>query len=147
MKNDTDDYHGQEQYLRIVSRYNDPDQFLILTGGGLSSVLSGYDYGIRAYGDMTIWYDPRRSLTLYETLESGSRRETLAHIQSVEGPLRSYWATLAPGMHWSWGHVVLQRLGFFPSSYLRFPLRAMAAEQVEQVRLFLDDQGVLPSGN
>ena len=47
MKNDTDDYYGQEQYLRLVSQQRGLDHFLVVTGGGLSSVLSGYDHGIR----------------------------------------------------------------------------------------------------
>jgi len=144
MKNDTDDYYGQEQYLRTVSSYRSLDEFLVLTGGGLSSVLSGYEYGIRAYGDMTIWYDPKRSLSLYQSLESGARHDVLDHIQSVEGPLRAYWATLSPGMHWSWGHTVLEQLGIFPSRRLRFPLRTMDPEQAGKVREFLGKLDLMP---
>lgn len=145
MKNDSDDYYGQEQYLRTVSSFGNLSEFLVLTGGGLSSVLSGYDYGMRAYGDMTTWYDPKRSLSLYESLKKGARNDLLAHIQSVEGPLRAYWATLSPGMHWSWGHTVLEQFGFFPSRRMRFPLRTMDAEQAERVREFLNRHDLKPS--
>ena len=143
MKNDSDDYYGQEQYLSIVEKYSNLDEFVVLTGGGLSSVLSSYDYGIRAYGDMTIWYDPQRSLTLYDYLVRGDRQEIISFIQSVEGPLRAYWATFSPGMHWSWGHAVLEQLGFFPSRRLRFPLRSLDIENVEQVRAFLMENNLL----
>ena len=94
---------------------------------------------------MTIWYDPELSLTLYNALQEGRRQELLTHLQTVEGPLRSYWATLAPGMHWSWGHVALRLLGFFPSSHMRFPLHIMDDFQAADVRAFLEGRGLLPS--
>ena len=144
LKNDTDDYYGHELYLRTVRTHSDPDEFVVMTGGGLSSVFFGYEFGVKAYGDGIAWFAPRRSLEFYHYMEAGQRDKALHFIKKFEEPTRLQWSALGIGQQWSWGHTVLELVGFFESRNMRFPLQALSNEQAAAARAFLEKWELLP---
>ena len=139
MKNDTDDFYGQERYLWTVRQYSNPEEFLVMTGGGLSSVALTYDLGVKAYGDMTPWYSPALSLRLYDCFLRGERGLVNRFLTEIEEPLFfKHWPAIGAGGHWGWGHAIAYHLGLFISHRMRFPSLTLTSEQVEEARIFLD---------
>ncbi len=139
MKNDTDDFYGQERYLWTVREYADPEEFLIMTGGGLSSVSLSYDLGVKAYGDTTPWYAPALSLRLYECFQHGERSLVTRYLKEIEGPLFfQHWSRIGASGTWSWGHAVAYHLGLFASPRVRFPMQALTPEQLAEAGKFLE---------
>ena len=139
MKNDTDDFYGQERYLWTVRQYSKPEEFLVMTGGGLSSVALTYDLGVKAYGDMTPWYSPALSLRLYESFQRGERGLVNRFLAEIEEPLFfKHWPAIGAGGHWGWGHAIAYHLGLFASPQMRFPSLTLTSEQVAEARIFLD---------
>lgn len=139
MKNDTDDFYGQERYLSAVRECGRLDDFLVVTGGGLSSVALTYDLGVRVYGDMTPWYSPALSLRLHEALAAGRRALLTRFLAEIEEPLFfRHWPAIGAGGHWGWGHAIACHLGLFASPRMRFPLVNLADEHIAAARGFLD---------
>ena len=142
-KNDIDDYRGHERFFRCVDRYaGGPGRFVPMTGGGLSSVLHGWDFGVRAYGDVIAWFAPGRTLEFDSHVRAGDRAAAVAFVKHWEHPLYEQWQDL--GVHcWSWGHAACKLLGHFESDRMRFPLATATAEQAEGVARYLSERGVL----
>lgn len=138
MKNDTDDFYGQEKYLATVRRHASVDEFHVVTGGGLSSVSLTYDLGVRVYGDTTPWFSPALSLKLHEEFQRGGRGLVNRFLTEIEEPLFfEEWPKVGAGGHWTWGHVVAWELGLFKSAQVRFPLPRVKPEDVAGARAFL----------
>lgn len=139
MKNDTDNFYGQERFLRIVRQHGNPDEFLVMTGGGLSSVALTFDLGVKAYGDVTPWYAPALSLRLYEAFQKGDRALIARFMAEVEEPLRfQHWARIGASANWAWGHAIACHLGLFVSPRMRFPVQTLSADQMAEAGRFLE---------
>jgi hypothetical protein len=139
MKNDTDDFDGQERYLATVRQYCDPAEFQVITGGGLSSVALTYDMGVKTYGDTTPWYSPALSLRLYEAFQRRDRALVDRFLMEIEEPLFfQHWPGIGPGGHWGWGHAIAYHLGLFQSPKMRFPSLTLTPVQVAEAKTFLD---------
>lgn len=140
MKNDSDNFYGNEHYLRTVRQHSDPEEFLIITGGGLSSVALCFDLGVKAYGDTTSLYAPALSHRLYESFRSGNRALVNKFLAEVEEQLFfDIWPQIAPmGGVWSWVHAIAYHLGLFASPKMRFPMRDMTPKQIEDAKKFLE---------
>jgi len=140
MKNDSDDFYGQERYLWTVRKHGDPEEFLVMTGGGLSSVALCYDLGVKAYGDTTPWFSPALSLRLYDGFEHGDRALVNRFLAEIESALffRHWPGISGGGGTWGWAHAVAYHMGLFASPQMRFPLITLTPEQVAQAKAFLD---------
>ncbi|MCX5662736.1 MAG: dihydrodipicolinate synthase family protein [Planctomycetota bacterium] len=135
-KNDSDDFYGQERFLASVRQLASPEEFLVMCGGGLSSVALTYDLGQRAYGDMTPWYSPALSVRLHEAFQKGDRKLINRFLIEIEEPL---FFNTWPGIgHWGWGHAIAYHLGLFKSYKMRFPSLTLKADDVAQAKTFLD---------
>jgi len=115
-KNDIDDFAGQEYFLQAIESRGLTGQFVAMTGGGLNSVMYGWELGVRAYGDIFTWFAPEHSLAFYEMLRADRRDEAWRFIAEWERPLRHQLETLGVRL-WSWGHTVLKLIGQFPAAY------------------------------
>jgi len=147
MKNDTDDFYGQEKYLATVRRHSSVDEFHVVTGGGLSSVSLTYDLGVRMYGDTTPWFAPSLSLRLYEDFKRGGRGLVNRFLAELEEPLFfEHWPNVGAGGHWTWGHIVGHELGLFKSPQVRFPLPRVKAADVAAARAFLQQVKAFEDG-
>lgn len=139
VKNDSDDFYGQEQFLASARALASAEDFLVVTGGGLSSVALTYDLGQKTYGDMTPWYAPALSVRLNEAFKKGDRALINRFLTEVEEPLFfQTWPGIGPGGHWGWGHAVAFHLGHFKSPRMRFPSLTLTPAQVEEAKAFLE---------
>jgi dihydrodipicolinate synthase/N-acetylneuraminate lyase len=140
MKNDSDNFYGQERYLWTVRQYGDPEEFLVMTGGGLSSVALAYDLGVKAYGDTTPWFAPALSLRLYDCFQRGDRALVNRFLAEIEAPLFfHHWPSIGNNSGtWGWGHAIAYHLGLFASHQMRFPAQTLTPEQVAEAKVFLD---------
>ena len=145
MKNDTDDFIGHEEYLRVIKRYGDLSKFTAMTGGGWESFLFGYNFGARAYGDMVAWFAPNQSIAFHKFIIGREREQAVALLQDWMEPVMEQLKRLnSAGSTWAWGHTVLQLMGFFKSNRMRFPLKTLNPDQVKTVRAFLAEKKVHP---
>lgn len=139
MKNDTDNFYGQERFLQIVRRYGNLDEFHVMTGGGLNCVALTYGLGARVYGDVTPWYAPALSLRLHEAFQAGDHGLISRFLAEVEEPFRfQHWPRLGGAGLWAWGHLAAYHLGLFASPRMRFPLQTPTRAQVAEAGRLLD---------
>lgn len=139
MKNDTDDFYGQERFVAAVRKHANTDEFHIMTGGGLSTIKLNFDLGSKAYGDMTPWYSPELSIRIYESMKRGERDLLNRFLVEIEEPLFfDVWPGIGPGGHWGWGHAMAYHLGLFKSPKMRFPSITLNDRHMADAKAFLD---------
>jgi dihydrodipicolinate synthase/N-acetylneuraminate lyase len=142
MKNDSDNFYGMQRYLQVVREHGDPEEFLVMTGGGLSSMKLSFDLGVKAYGDTTPWYSPELSRAMYRALLENDRRLLSRYLVEVETKLMfKVWPKLGPVTfaHWSWAHAAACHMGLYQSPKMRFPNVTLTADQVAEVRNHLEE--------
>lgn len=143
LKNDTDDFTGQQDYLRVVRLYSDPSEFVVMTGGKMNAFLFGYDFGAKAYGDVVGWFAPEQAIAFIKYMEEGKRKQALQIVRDWEEPMFELWRRFGCGGHWTGAHTALQLMGLFKSNRMRFPLRTLNPNEAEIVKEFFTEKGVL----
>jgi 4-hydroxy-tetrahydrodipicolinate synthase len=141
MKNDSDNFYGQERYLQVIREHGDPEEFLVMTGGGLSSMVLSFDLGMKAYGDTTPWYSPKLSQAMYRALLNNDRALCSRYLKEIETKLWfEIWPPLGPAAfaHWGWAHAAAYHMGLYRSPRMRFPMVTLTTQQVEQVKAQLE---------
>ena len=118
MKNDADDYYMNCQYLKEAREFG--QDFLIVTGGTISSFLHGHNFGQKYYADVVAMYSPKKSLECYEHIMNGNIEAAVKIIKEYEEPIMR--AGLARPMgHWTLYHTILKVKGLFKSNNVRYP--------------------------
>ena len=149
LKNDKDNFYGQQIYLRVIRSYADPSEFVTMTGGGMNAFLFGYEFGMRAYTDSAAFVAPDRAVAFSKFVEEGNRESAVQIIQEWDELVfmdqwkRTFRGVPTPGYQWMWAHTALHLMGHFKSDRVRFPLRSFNPDDVDSVRKFLLEKGIL----
>jgi 4-hydroxy-tetrahydrodipicolinate synthase len=143
LKNDTDDFYGEAEFLRIVRQTRGVDRFLPVTGGSMSSFLFGYQFGARAFGTVIGWFAPHVATEFHNELCAGNRERAVEIITQWQEPAWDQWKRVQTSTAWAWGHAVLTHMGFFTSRKMRFPLATTTDAAFAQARRFLCERGII----
>ena len=125
MKNDAGDFYQNFQYLRIARQKR--EDFMIITGGTMSSFMAGYNFGQRLYGDVVAMYSPKVSLKCYEAIKSGDSKTASDIIKEYEEPIMQASFEIPDG-YWTIYHTILKVKGLFKSNFVRYPQTTLTGD-------------------
>ena len=136
MKNDTDQFVGQHQYMRHT-----PPDFEVLSGGTMRSMLMCHPYGGRAYLCPIAPFAPERAGAFFAAVEAGRYDEAAWYVNELESPLMEL--TPRYGAHWQvFIRAVMHAAGRLRSAQTRLPFTPLTDAQLESLRADLDQLGV-----
>jgi dihydrodipicolinate synthase/N-acetylneuraminate lyase len=140
LKNDTGDFYEQADYLRMIREAGAADRFTSMTGGTMGSFLYAYPYGARAFAVGTGIYAPDVAISFYDHVKGDHFIDAAEQVKRYERPITAFGAV---GHHWACFHAALALQGHFASPTMRFPIKTLTKDQVEQVRKILESYGWL----
>jgi 4-hydroxy-tetrahydrodipicolinate synthase len=140
VKNDTGDFYEQADYLRVIREARAADRFTPITGGTMGLFLYAAPFGARAFATGTAVYAPQVPTSFYDHVRAGRFVDAAEQVRRYEQPVT---AAFTPLGHWACFHAALSLQGHFASPTMRFPIRTLTKDEIEQVRKMLDVNGWL----
>ena len=141
LKNDAGDFYQNFQYLRIARELR--EDFMIITGGTISSFMMGYNFGQRLYGDVVAMYSPKTSLRCYEAILSGDIKTATDIIKEYEEPIMKASFEI-PNGYWTVYHTILKVKGLFDSNHVRYPQSTLTGDLKQTAARYVPERDLEP---
>ena len=141
LKNDAGDFYQNFQYLRIARQLR--EDFMIITGGTITSFMMGYNFGQRLYGDVVAMYSPKTSLECYEAIKAGDIKKASDIIKEYEEPIMQASFEIPDG-YWTVYHTILKVKGLFDSNHVRYPQATLTGDLKKIAARYVPERDLEP---
>ena len=141
MKNDTDDYYRQRDYLRLLKEC--APCFQPITGGWMESHLSNLPYGDGLYTAASGMIAPDKPREFDSLIRQGDISAATKVVTGWEQSLTRGAIACFENSHWAFIRQALYLIGIFKTPYAPFPHKKPTENQLAYVRDYIEQDGKL----